>query len=119
MPPEEDETPVLEGPDPRTWEDDSVLGALLADIRTLEDVYTLFDGRVAQDGMTGTYHEARTFLRALGAQAREQFALALLAAYGIEPGEDAGASPFASAGKPRAFGAESSPPNPGTLPVCP
>lgn len=110
---EEPEVQELDGPDPRTWQGNHELWGLIQDLEALDHVSELMDGRTAQDGMSPAYEEARRFLRSAGYACREQLSLMLLSMYGIKP-EGSGASPFAAAGKPRAFGADTSPP-PATL----
>lgn len=114
QPEEDEETPVITGPDPRAWPAMREIWGLVEDLRVLDEVQDLMKGRIAQDGMSEVYEEAGRFLRASGQEIREQLSLVLLSIYGITPREDAGASPFSAAGKPRAFGADSSPPA-GTL----
>lgn len=116
MPPEEDEPKVLEGPDPRAWPGREDVWGPVADLRVIDQVAGLLKGEVAMDGMSGAYDEARRFLRVLRAEACEQLSLAILSAYGVTPDGDAGASPYSSAGRPRAFGADS-PPS-GNLPAA-
>lgn len=115
MPDAEEEVPLLDGPDPRTWPGNNDLWGLVQDLEAIDHVTGLMEGRIAQDGMSESYEEARRFLRAAGAAQREQLSLMLLSMYGVKPSQDSGASPFAAAGKPRAFGADTSPPA-GNLP---
>ncbi len=115
MPDEEPEVQEINGPDPRTWPGNESLWGLVTDIEMIERVTVAVEGPVAQDGMSEAYQESRRFLRSAGAACREQLALMLLAMYGVKPAQDSGASPFAAAGKPRAFGADTSPPA-GNLP---
>lgn len=112
MPPEakdEDEPQLIEGPDPRTWPATDEIWGPVTDLRMIDEVAGLLNGKIAMDGMSAAYEEARRFLRALRAEGCEQLALALLATYSVQPADDAGASPFSEAGKPRAFGADSPP----------
>jgi hypothetical protein len=112
MPPEEapaDEPQILEGPDPRSWPGMDEIWGPVSDLRAIDAVYELLDGKVAMDGMSAAYEEARRLVRAFRAETCEQLALALLTTYNVQPGDDAGASPFSRAGKPRAFGADSPP----------
>lgn len=113
MPPEpeaEDEPQILEGPDPRAWPGTDEVWGLVGDLRVIDQVNGLLRGdRHAMDGMSTAYDEALRLLTAFRADRCEQLALALLSIYGVTPRDDAGASPFSEAGKPRAFGADSPP----------
>jgi hypothetical protein len=112
VPPEEqgeDEPQILEGPDPRAWPEMPEIWGPVADLRAIDQVAEALAGKIAMDGMSGAYEEARRVLRAFRAEACEQLSLVLLSTYSVTPGEGAGASPYSTAGRPRAFGADSPP----------
>jgi hypothetical protein len=117
MPDEQEELQQLDGPDPRTWPSNHDIWGLVQDLSTLDHVTSQMDGGgYDQDGMSEAYYESLRLLQAFRVNRREQLALMLLSMYGVVPSPDAGTSPFAAAGKPRAFGADTSPPG-GNLPA--
>lgn len=79
----EEPPPELEGPDPRTWPGRSDLWDLVEDIRRADEVYEVLDGKIARDGMSDDYFEARTFLKTIADERRERLSIALLGAFGI------------------------------------
>ncbi len=117
MPPEprEDEgVQDLSGPDPRTWPAEPDVWDRVQDIRAIDEVLAVLRGEQARETDDPAVLEARRFLAAAAAQQCEELARVLLGMYGVKAGETAGATPFETAGRPRAFGADSPPPA-GTL----
>lgn len=119
MPPEPQEEQVLDVKDPRKWMADTEFTDVMRDIEVVDMVLELLNGKIAQDVVGPAYGRARDFLRQSGAQLREHLSLMLLEMCGIRlEGEDE-ASPFRGAGKPRAFGADPSPPASTLSAACP
>lgn len=111
--PEDTEAAQWDGPDPREWPAHSGIWDRVLDIENLARADRALAGSSAQ--VSGpAYDEARRFVTQLGQQLRGQLAMEILAAYGITASDGEDPSPFARAGKPRAFGPESQPP-PATL----
>lgn len=108
--PDEQVIQDLDGPDPRSWRENGDLWGLVKDLEALDKVAELMGAEWENDGMSDAHGEACRFIQAARKERRETLALMLLSMYGIQPSQDAGASPFAAAGKPRAFGAGNSPP---------
>jgi hypothetical protein len=81
--PEEEPVPDQEGPDPRTWPGRPDIWELVEDVRRADEVYEILGGRVARDGMSDDYHEARSLLRTIADERRERLSIALLMAFGI------------------------------------
>jgi hypothetical protein len=81
--PEEEPPPDLEGPDPRTWPGRSDIWDLVEDVRRADEVYEVLDGKIARDGMSDNYFEARNFLKTIADERRERLSIALLTAFAI------------------------------------
>ena len=79
----EEEIPDLEGPDPRTWPGKAEIWDLVEDIRRADEVYEVLDGKIARDGMSDDYFEARSFLKSIADERRERLSISLLGAFGI------------------------------------
>ena len=86
--PEEEETPVHDGPDPRRWPGREDIWPLAEDLRQADSMLELLDGKVARDGMPPAFDEARSLLRAIAAGCAGNLAVALLSAYGIPVPEE-------------------------------
>lgn len=102
----EDEEQILEGPDPRQWPADTAIWNLVEDIEVLDKVIGLLSGPLAAGPIT---MECRNMLAQSATQQREVLSGLLLALYGTKLPETA-KSPYAHAGRPRAFGADPPPP---------
>lgn len=83
-----EEVPVHEGPDPRKWPGREDIWPLAEDLRQADAMLELLDGKVARDGVSPAFDEARAFLRRLSATAADKLSAAILAAYGIYPDEE-------------------------------
>lgn len=89
--PEDEETPLHDGPDPRDWERNSLLSMAAEDVRAADAMLDLLRGTRPRPEMTRGYTEALVFLESVTVQAREVLALQLLNAYKIAlPEEPAG-----------------------------
>ena len=77
--------PEFDGPDPRAWPGRQDIWPLAEDLRQADAMLELLDGKVARDGMSSAFDEARAFLRRLAATAADKLSAAILAAYGIYP----------------------------------
>ena len=80
----EEETPVFDGPDPRTWPVKEEIWSHAENIRVTDEVMELLNGKTLQLGMSRAYEEARELVRHLGAVSRESLAAALLDAYQVD-----------------------------------
>jgi hypothetical protein len=95
---QEEPVPVHEGPDPRAWPGRQDIWPLAEDLRQADAMLELLDGKVARDGMSPAFDEARAFLRSLAAAAADKLSAALLAAYGIYPDGEGGFATEATGG---------------------
>lgn len=115
MPETEPEAPgevEVEGPDPRHWESAAPeLWDLLTDLEHLGRALAVLSGPVGSEFVI-PHAAAVRFIRESAQQLRGQLAAHILVAYGIKPEDIETRSPFADAGKARAFGAEQPPETP-------
>jgi hypothetical protein len=100
----EEETPVFDGPDPRTWPGKDDIWRHAEDVRVADEVLDLLSGKVAQDGMSRAYEEARALVRHLASVSRENLAAALLDAYEVEVPEENPGLPTEAVGGSRGDG---------------
>lgn len=109
---DEDQPPILDGPDPREWPIRAVAAwHLVLDIEHLDRISAAMNGPIAQDHTGPAYDAARSFLALAGGQLRTQLGEEICRMYGVPvPEEGETLSPFGAAGKPRAFGADIQPP---------
>jgi hypothetical protein len=93
-----EETPTVDGPDPRQWEHSADLHKAAEDVRAADAMLDLLQGTRPRPPMTRLYTEALALLESTAVQAREVLAARLLEAHGITLPEEADTTPEAVGG---------------------
>jgi hypothetical protein len=106
---DEDAPRELVGPDFSDWPRQAAdMWKLVIDIEACDRILAAMNGPIAQDA-GAHYEEARRFLMTAGQQLRAALGVMICARYGVTVREEQDDSPFAGAGRPRAFGTDPQP----------
>jgi hypothetical protein len=83
-----EEVPVVDGPDPRTWERHAQIHTAALDVRAADAMLELLQGKQPLRSMSRAYVEAVDLLERTVDEAREVLAAALLEAHGVSLPEE-------------------------------